>query len=178
MRVLAFGACVVVGALAQPEEVGPSVDPTVAAAIKAEWSVSAAAKKKEPRQKLTFVVPVRNRPADVTQLIEKLLDFSMPHSNLEPSIYIAEQVESYAGVGSDAWNKGRLYNAAVAEMGDQAGATIVFQDVDVWETCPRTLSYWLCLDGGAHRLFGYPAGAGIGLVMGESLCCVMLPEPD
>jgi hypothetical protein len=56
MRVLAFGACVAVGVLAQPEEVGPSVDPTVAAAIKAEWSVSAAAKKKEPRQKLTFVV--------------------------------------------------------------------------------------------------------------------------
>jgi hypothetical protein len=124
-------------------------------------------KLEQPRQKVTMIVPVRNRADDVTQLIDQLLNANMPCHHLEPSIFIAEQVESYAGHGSDAWNKGRLYNAAVAEIGDQAGATIIFQDTDVWELCPQTLKYELCLDGGAHRLFGYMAGSSLGTVMGE-----------
>jgi hypothetical protein len=89
-----------------------------------------------------------------------------------PHIYIGEQVESYSGSVPDSWNKGRLFNALVKELGEDAGGktVIVLHDADVWEACKGAMPYRLCLDGGAHMLFGYGMMGEWKPVMGGVSC--------
>jgi hypothetical protein len=93
-----------------------------------------------------------------------------------PHIYVGEQVESYSGSEPDPWNKGRLLNAIVKELEEDAGGktVIVLHDADVWEACKGAIPYRMCLDGGAHMLYGfYAINSGFGQwkpVMGGVSC--------
>jgi hypothetical protein len=111
---------------------------------------------------VTVIVPVMNRAKQVKGLIPHLMT-SMADQKLFARVFVVEQVESYRGNNTkpDAFNKGRLLNAAIDALGARAGEVLIFNDADVWETCPGTIRYRYCADNQPHvyHLFGYPSGS-------------------
>ena len=123
---------------------------------------------------ITIVVPVMDRAKEVAQLI-KQLDVSMTEQKLYARIFVVEQVESYLGIPGhqgDAFNKGRLLNAAVDALGERAGSSILVHDADVWETCPGAVNYRACADGDGkvHQLYGYLPNSKTDFCMGGIWC--------